>query len=69
MQKQKSDGMKNYSELDNTIKSIKKSYDSVDSINKIIAEETAAYFEGQASVDDVIAALQSKVKLYLNEKY
>lgn len=69
LQKQKSDGMKNYSELDNTIKSIKKSYDSVDSINKIIAEETAAYFEGQASVDDVIAALQSKVKLYLNEKY
>ncbi len=69
LQNQQSNGLNNYPELDNTIKSIKMAYGSEDSINKIITEETYPYFEGQASIDDVISALQNKVNLYLKEKY
>ena len=39
------------------------------SVNSIIAEESGAYFAGQKSLDEVIKTIESRVGIYLAEKY
>lgn len=41
---------------------------SDDDVLNIITEEAAAFFSGQKSVDDVCAIIQSRVKIYINER-
>ena len=36
-------------------------------VENIIAEEAAAFFEGQKSAEDVASVIQSRVKIYINE--
>jgi len=38
-----------------------------DQILSIISEEAGAYFDGQKSVDDVVAVIQSRANIYMNE--
>jgi hypothetical protein len=38
-----------------------------DTINSMISKETAYYFDGSKTADEVAAALQEKIELYLNE--
>lgn len=40
-------------------------YDS--SVENIIAEESAAFFEGQKSAEDVAGVIQSRIQIYINE--
>ena len=37
------------------------------SVENIIVEEAAAFFEGQKSADDVAGVIQSRVQIYINE--
>lgn len=37
------------------------------SVENIIVEESAAYFEGQKSAEDVASVIQSRVQIYINE--
>ena len=37
------------------------------SVENIIAEESAAFFEGQKSAKDVAGVIQSRVQIYINE--
>ena len=36
-------------------------------VENIVAEETAAFFEGQKSAEDVAGVIQSRVQIYINE--
>lgn len=38
-----------------------------DAVNKIIAEEAGAYFDGQKSVDEVTEIIQNRVRIYIQE--
>ncbi len=49
------------------IESIDGTVSNNEEISKIIAEEAAAYFEGQKSAKDVAGIIQSRVKIYVNE--
>ena len=40
---------------------------SDENITKIITEETAAYFAGDRSLDDIVRQIQSRVSLYVSE--
>ena len=37
-------------------------------LNKIIDEETQGYFEGQKNVEEVANIIQSRLRIYINEK-
>lgn len=52
----------------NMIDEIHSVYIQDQEIVKIISEEATAYFEGQKNEDDTIRVIQSRVKLYLQEK-
>ena len=41
---------------------------SDDELLKIITQDTAPYFAGQKSLDDVVRQLQSKMNIYINEQ-
>lgn len=42
-------------------------FNNDENINNIIMEESAAYFSGQKSVEDVAGIIQSRVEIYVNE--
>lgn len=49
------------------IESTTKVVSNNEEINNIIAEEAAAYFEGQKSAKDVADVIQSRIQIYVNE--
>ena len=42
--------------------------ESSDELMQIITQDTAPYFAGQKSLDDVVRQLQSKMNIYINEQ-
>ena len=55
-------------ELVELVSTTTKVADYNDSIIEIVAEQAAAYFEGQKSAEDVAKLIQSKVNIYVNEQ-
>jgi len=53
--------------LKENICSVTDVYSYNENLNNIIGEETAAYFAGQKSAQDVAAIIQSRVQIYVNE--
>ncbi len=49
------------------INSVDGIYQYNNSLMSIITEETAPYFAGQKSVDEVADIIQSRVRIYINE--
>ena len=54
-------------DLYNYIWSVTQAYYSDDSLNNIITEESAAFFSGQKSAQDVADIIQSRAQIYINE--
>ena len=42
--------------------------DGDEELMQIILQDTAPYFAGQKSLDDVVRQLQSKMNIYINEQ-
>lgn len=53
--------------LENIIDSVDHAFSYDDSLLNIIGEETAPYFAGQKSVDEVADIIQNRVQVYVNE--
>ena len=52
----------------NLINSITRVYDTNSELMEIIVQDTAPYFAGQKSLNDVVKQLQSKLNIYINEQ-
>ena len=60
-------GQSDIDAVKNILKSMKYQVNSETQIMKIIKEESAAYFAGQKSAEEVSDIIQSRVQVYLKE--
>ena len=51
-----------------SVATVSKAFSGSDEIMEIITQDTAPYFAGQKSLNDVVKQLQSKMNIYINEQ-